>query len=108
MIMRMILPHTISYHSIPRGSVHSGSAAALAPPRWGSGLAATPHCLCRPDPALAETLNGLSPDPFCLSSSAIMMDTIRAWQRHIQMFTSHSLLRLPLSRCVSAEACPRR
>ena len=43
-------------HDIPGGSIcsESSSAAALAPPRRGSGLSATLPRLCCPDPALAE------------------------------------------------------
>ena len=75
----LMISNTISYHSIPWGSICSRSAGALAP---SSGLSATLPRLCRPDPALARTL---SPDPLRLSNN-----TIRAWPlplRHIQMFT---------------------
>ena len=59
----LVISYMISYHDIPGGSICSSSAAALAPPRRGSGLAATLPRLCGPDPALAETL---SPDPLRL------------------------------------------
>ncbi len=59
----LVISCMISYHDIPGGSICSSSAAALAPLRRGSGLAATLPGLCGPDPALAETL---SPDPLRL------------------------------------------
>ena len=59
----LVISCMISYHDIPGGSICSSSAAALAPPLRGSGLAPTLPLLCCPDPALAETL---SPDPLRL------------------------------------------
>ncbi len=59
----LVITYMISYHDIPGGSICSSSAAALAHPRRGSGLAATLPRLCGPDSALAETL---SPDPLRL------------------------------------------
>ena len=107
MIMFMI-SYMISYNNIPEGSiqVRSGSDAALAPPRSGSGLAATFPRFGRPDPALAETL---SPDPLRLSDGH-HPSAAPAVAPHpdIHLVQPATVAPMPLSRCVSAEASPSR
>ena len=56
------MTHDIIYDIITSCSLCS--VAALRSPCHSSGLTATLHRLCRPDPALADTL---PPDPLCLS-----------------------------------------
>ena len=53
--------YDIMYDIMTSGSLCS--AAALGSPARSSGLTATLPRLCRPDPALADTL---PPDPLCL------------------------------------------